>query len=659
MGRPVVLSNGQLFVGLDERGLVHDFYYPYVGLENLTNARSTQHKIGVWVAGVGGNTDTFSWTDDGSWQTDIKYHEESPVSDIRMHSDKLGVTLQLLDFVDSEYNAFVRSVHVTNNSDAVREVRLFMHQVFRISRDGRADTAMYVPEDHYILDYKGRCCLVIAGKTSGNDDFDQYAVGNYAIEGKAGTFKDAEDGALSGNPVEHGGVDSVLRFSHTVAAHDSFTVDYWIAAADSETDAQIIHRELKQHSVAQRRNKTQQAWATWASPSEQTLKEFEPADKTSIKQSLLVVKAHCDDRGSILASGDSSIFNSGRDYYCYCWPRDASYAIWPLIRLGLFDEARHFLEFARDTRHPDGYLMHKYQPDRSIGSTWHPLVHGAADSGRRRRELAIQEDETALTVYMVGEYFKYSQDKAFMLSLLDTFVTPAADFMTRFIDEATGLPHASYDLWEERFLTSTYTVSTVIAALETAVRLAEVADHADDALRWRHAAEGIRSNLPKLYKQDDNGDGYFRKGFLLQPDESLAYDDTLDISSLYGPYMFAGLPHDDPMISSTLKHVEEKLLNNSPIGGVIRYEHDNYFLAKRDYKGNPWIVCTLWLAQLYISLGRREDAQKLIEWSKGRAINSGALSEQFDPENGQAIGVTPLVWSHAEMINTLLDTKED
>jgi GH15 family glucan-1,4-alpha-glucosidase len=61
MARPVVLSNGQLFVGLDENALVHDFYYPYVGLENLTNARSLQHKIGVWVDGV------FSWTDDGTW----------------------------------------------------------------------------------------------------------------------------------------------------------------------------------------------------------------------------------------------------------------------------------------------------------------------------------------------------------------------------------------------------------------------------------------------------------------------------------------------------------------------------------------------------------------------------------------------------------------
>ena len=62
-----------------------------------------------------------------------------------------------------------------------------------------------------------------------------------------------------------------------------------------------------------------------------------------LQKSLLIIKAHCDDRGSVLASGDSSIYNYGRDYYCYCWPRDACYAPWPLIRLGHFDEARAFL----------------------------------------------------------------------------------------------------------------------------------------------------------------------------------------------------------------------------------------------------------------------------------------------------------------------------
>ena len=66
---------------------------------------------------------------------------------------------------------------------------LFMHQVFQISRAGRADTAIYVPDDHYMFDYKGRYCLLIGGKFADGETFDQYAVGNYGIEGKAGTFR--------------------------------------------------------------------------------------------------------------------------------------------------------------------------------------------------------------------------------------------------------------------------------------------------------------------------------------------------------------------------------------------------------------------------------------------------------------------------------------
>src|ERR1044072_7916107 len=109
MGRPVVLSNGQLFIGLDENGLVHDFYYPYVGLDNLTNARSLKHKIGVWVDG------TFKWTNDGSWNISVEYQAGALVSLIRMRSDVMGITLESRDFVDDESNAFVRSLTVTND----------------------------------------------------------------------------------------------------------------------------------------------------------------------------------------------------------------------------------------------------------------------------------------------------------------------------------------------------------------------------------------------------------------------------------------------------------------------------------------------------------------------------------------------------------------
>ncbi|MGC1176547.1 MAG: glycoside hydrolase family 15 protein [Candidatus Saccharimonadales bacterium] len=639
MSRPVVLSNGQLFVGLDENGLVHDFYYPYVGLENLTNARSVHHKIGVWVDGQ------FRWVDDGSWQISVGLQPGVMLSDVRMDSAELGITVEFQDFIDPKYNALVRCGRITNNRDNERDIRLFMHQVFQISRAGRADTAMFVPDDSYILDYKGRCCLLIAGKTDTGETFDQYAIGNYAIEGKDGTFRDAEDGELSGNPVEHGGVDSVLRFQAIVKPRGTLDVDYWIVAANSQTDAQVAHTYLKYYSIDERLKQVRRHWHDWLAPAAAKLAPLAPATRALAEKSLLIIKAHCDTRGSVLASGDSSIFNYGRDYYCYCWPRDAAFAIWPLIRLGIYDEAKHFFEFARDTMHRDGYLMHKYQPDRAIGSTWHPLVRDG------RKELAIQEDETASVIYMIAQYYKHSGDVALVTNFYPTFIKPCAAFIANFIDEATGLPHASYDLWEQKFLTSTYTVSTVIAGLEAAAELAEAAEQPDDAVIWRRAAEGIRTHLDALYHPD----GYFRKGLLLQPDGSILYDDSVDISNFFGPYMFAGLELDDPRLVNTLRYTETHLLNTSPIGGVIRYEHDGYFLAKQQYKGNPWIVCSLRLAQYYQAAGRRDEARQLLEWAVARALPSGALSEQFDPEDGIAISVTPLVWSHAEFINTALD----
>jgi GH15 family glucan-1,4-alpha-glucosidase len=640
MGRPVVLSNGQLFVGLDENGLVHDFYYPYVGLDNLTNARSSQHKIGVWVDG------TFSWTNDGSWQINVDFAADALIGYTTMHSESLSVTLEFQDFVDTEFNALIRRIKITNQADRQRDIRLFMHQVFQISRAGRADTAMYVPDDHYILDYKGRCCLLIAGKITGDGGFDQFSVGNYAIEGKAGTFMDAEDGELTGNPVEHGGVDSVIRFEHKIEPTASCSIDYWVVAADSQSDAQVTHSYLKNCSIEERAEKVRAYWLEWLKPSHDKLHALSDDLRVAVQKSLLVIKAHCDERGSILASGDSSIFNYGRDYYCYCWPRDGAYAIWPLMRAGIYDEAKKFFDFARDTMHRDGYLMHKYQPDRAIGSTWHPLLHG------RAKELAIQEDETAIVIYMLGEYFRLSQDRVYIENMFDSFISPCAKFMSNFVDAATELPHASYDLWEQKFATSTYTVCTVIAGLETAAGLAEMLERSQaDAIHWRQTAAKMREALNLLYHPD----GYFRKGFLLQADGTLSYDDVLDISNLYGPYMFAKLPLHDERLLSTLKNVDQRLLNTSPIGGVIRDEHDGYFLAKTQYKGNPWIVCSLWLAQVDNSIGRQEAAKSLIAWSLARAYPSGALSEQFDPEDGFALSVTPLVWSHAEMANTILD----
>ena len=496
------------------------------------------------------------------------------------------------------------------------------------------------------MDYKGRCSLLIYGQNIDGTQFDQYAIGSYGIEGKEGTYKDAEDGELSNNPVEHGGVDSTMRFPCSLSGGTSTQIDYWIIAADSQFTAEKIHHQMLSEGLEHRLETTREYWRVWLATSTNILHATDKKYLDIAKKSLMIIKVHTDKRGGIIASCDSSIYNYGRDYYSYVWPRDGAYAIWPLIRLGYREEPKRYFEFCRDILTTDGYLMHKYQPDRAIGSTWHPLVHNM------HAELAIQEDETAIVIYMLGEYFDHTDDKDFVFSLYNTLIQPSANFMADFLDEQTELPHASYDLWEEKFLTTTYTTAVVYQALLVAADFADKFEYPDDAVHWRRVAATLLNNMKIFF---DPKRKCFRKGYLLQDDGSLQFDEVLDVSSFYGVMMYAmhdmGPEHTD----QTAKAIEEILLDKSPSGGSPRYENDKYFEVDAKYLGNPWFVTTLWMAQYYIRRGKLDKAKKHIDWALDLALPSGMLSEQVDPKDGKPLGVTPLVWSHAELLNTILD----
>jgi len=636
VGRPVILSNNHVLVGLDDHACVHDFYFPYIGLDNLTSARNLNHKVGVWV------DNQFSWLDDGSWQIDIDFEEDALVSNIVAKNEALAITLSFSDFVDTHYPVFARIIDVRNDAQDAREVRLFMHQAFQISRAGRSDTAMYVPGGNYLLDYKGWASLLIYAQTESGQAFDQFAVGNCGIEGKEGTFRDAEDGELGGGLVEHGGVDSVIRLKLNLEANSSDKVYYWVVASDSQFDAEAIHASLKKGGLQPRLDATRQNFSQWLAIALPQFAGLSPQYQKAAKKSLLVVKSHIDKHGGIIASCDSSIYNYGRDYYSYVWPRDGAYAMLPLIELGYQVEPKKFFEFCADVIHPNGYMMHKYQPDRAVGSTWHPQLH------KNHPELPIQEDETAIVLYALGRYLDKFKDLEFMRINYDHLIKPAADFMSKFMDEQTGLPHASYDLWEERFACHSYTAAATIAGLRAAVMIAKCLNKTDYE-PWEATAAKIEENFQLLYNQDGK---YLRKSLLLDEAGSINYDETLDASSFYGLFLFT--PHLSEYMDSTLHAVEERLLAQSPSGGSPRYEHDNYFLTKPGYTGNPWILTTLWLAQYYIKSNRKDEAIALIDWALAKTTSSGMLAEQVDPETSEPVGVLPLVWSHSTLAETLL-----
>ncbi len=643
MARSAVLSNGRLAVGLDERGFVNDFYYPYVGMDNMTSARFVHHKIGVWVDG------SFSWLDNHElWHTESYLDENVMMSRVNYTSERLGLSIVFRDFVDVSYDFFGRVAIIENRSDHEREVRLFFHQVFQISDAGRTDTALYVPSAApYLLTYSGDTSFVIGLRNDEGDSFDQYSVGNYGIEGKAGTYMDAEDGELSCNNVEHGGVDTVLRTTVTIAPKHARHIDYWVCASKASYHfAAHIHRNLFKNGLYHYLGATSTHWKAWLGQSAEFINSHPVELQPLIKRSLLTVKAHCDERGGVIASLDSSIYNYGRDYYSYVWPRDSYYALLPFIRLGYTEELKRYLSFTMTTMHPRGYVHHKYNPDGSMGSSWHPMIQNG------KPELNIQVDETASVTLLALEYLERANDSTnFTKKVIKNILIPTARFLAEYMDADTGLPHPSYELWEQIFVTSTYTVSITLHALKRAIQFCKEQGVETDIEYLSSAVTTIEQNFFKLFNTEKQ---YFDRNVFMKEDGTLGYASTIDISSLFGLVAYSAQDIHSTAVYATAKAVEEYLVTRGPVGGVIRYPGDDYMLTNYSYNGNPWYIGTLWYGRYLYSIGETDKAWEQIAWVRNHPTHSLLLSEQIDPDSGEARGVSPLVWSHAEFLSTLI-----
>jgi GH15 family glucan-1,4-alpha-glucosidase len=131
---------------------------------------------------------------------------------------------------------------------------------------------------------------------------------------------------------------------------------------------------------------------------------------------------------------------------------------------------------------------------------------------------------------------------------------------------------------------------------------------------------------------------------------------TID-ASLYGLFAFGAFSPEDPRVVSTMTHVRDRLTVKTSVGGVARYENDPYHQVSKDLAhvpGNPWFICTLWLAQYDIARAKTivaaRQAIPILEWAASRALPSGVLAEQVHPYTGQPLSVSPLTWSHATFI---------
>jgi glucoamylase len=252
--------------------------------------------------------------------------------------------------------------------------------------------------------------------------------------------------------------------------------------------------------------------------------------------------------------------------------------------------------------------------------------------------------------------------------------------MVRYRDPVTGLPMPSYDLWEERWGVHAFTVATVYGGLKAARNFAVCFGDREKAEEYNRAAEEVKAGAAKymfskklnrfvrrLVPRDQptppDSPNYSEPVPLQrepETEELFEVDEVLD-SSMYAIFKFHLFEAEDPRVASTMKAIEEKLWVKTRVGGVARYENDYYHRISNDIAavpGNPWFICTLWMADYYITIAKTPAELKLalpiFEWTAGHALESGVLAEQVNPYTNEPISVSPLTWSHATVVSTAI-----
>lgn len=657
MPRDLPLANGHLLVNFDSNYNLRDIYWPHVGERNQTDGHISHS--GVWVDGA------FSWFDANDWQRSLLYEEDTLVTNVTLINADLQLTIVFNDVVDFDRDIFIRRARVTNHADHPREVRLFFHHDWHIWESEGGNTVYYRADVKAIVAYKDDCYILVNGITGddatgapqesrqGEAGVSQWATGYKEFNGQQGTWKDAEDGQLGRNPIAQGSVDSCAGFDlGTLPPGGSRLCIHWLAVGSSYPAVRDLNALILRRGPDALIDRTHNYWHLWVNTKPTDLGDL-PNDLVDLyKRSLLIIRTQIDDDGAIIAATDGDVWTFARDSYAYMWPRDGALVANAMSHSGYSLITGAFFRFCADHITDGGYLLHKYTPAGALGSSWHPW-----SDEQGHPQLPIQEDETALVVYALWQHYALFHEVEFVRPLYRSLIKTAADFMVGFREPHTGLPQASWDLWEERHGIHAYTVAAVYAGLIAASSFAAVFGESQHADTYQKAAEEIKAATRKYLWSDEAG--RFLRMINVASDGSIQPDMNID-SSITGLFRLGMFAADSDEIRRTMDIIERRLTIKTSVGGAARYENDYYHQVSHDIEnvpGNPWFICACWLAEYRIAQANTLDelhtAIELLEWVRARALPSGVLAEQVDPYTDAPLSVSPLTWSHAELVQAV------
>jgi GH15 family glucan-1,4-alpha-glucosidase len=367
-----------------------------------------------------------------------------------------------------------------------------------------------------------------------------------------------------------------------------------------------------------------------------------------VKRSLITLKAMTyQPTGGIVAAVTTSLpeqLGGERNWdYRYCWLRDATMTLLAFMNLGYFEEAAAWREWLLRSvaGNPEQIqIMYGLGGERRLQESELPWLAGYEGSG------PVRIGNGAATQMQLDVYGEVADAmiQAFKGGLSRT---PRSVAITRvimpFLEKVWHLPDRG--IWEIRSEPRHFThskVMTWVAFDRNARLLADTAQNDEEralAAHYRHVADEIHADVC-LHGYDPV------LGSFTQTYGAPALDASLLQIALTG-----FLPADDPRVIGTVHAIERELIHH---GLLLRYDTQHSTDGVSGSEGT-FLVCSFWLADVYVLMGRIDDAAALFERLCSLSNDLGLLAEQYDPLAKRMLGNFPQAFSHIGIINTALN----
>jgi len=616
-----LVGNGAMLAKVRADGAVTEAFYPSIGF--FRHIVQSQFCVRVEETGE------CYWLAPSDFQVEQRYLEETNV--LQTSFLRPGLRAQILDFVHPEQSGIIRVLEVHNTGTEAVTLDLFHTEASSVA-DHTAEfgynVAYYNRLGGHVVRYRGHPWnnaveAQVVWLISGLPQPDSYQCGVSYQEGGGGVdaFLDVLDGTLQQNRYAFGdpnGTTTALMWKRQVEPGQTTTVTVLLVAGMSLFDAEDTLNAIRAQHPDQLLGETVSYWRMWLEPGKRTLPNLNNARLEELYlRSLLLLKLLQDRQfGSFIAAPTLE------PDYRYCWPRDAVYLAWALDRCGYHAEVKKFYRWCQRTQMSEGLWYQNHYPDG------------------RRHWTGIQVDQVGTIVWGAWQHFQLTGDRAFLVDMWPT-LQRAADYLLSRIHKEVRLVYSEQDLWEETGGFLTYTNASAVAGLQAASQAAREMGRETDCVRWRGAAEELRTQISDQLVHG----GLYAGERVPEAKFHMRADYLLDISNLGLSAPFRVVPPDSPEMVRTVERLEAEA--DYAVGGVGRYASDLFM------GGNPWSLSAIWLALYFAETGRVQDVYRQLDWCLQHAMLHDFLPEQSHKQTGLPAGAAPLGWSHAWVIVVL------